>query len=287
MPCKSAGRQSWPGRQRGPNQASQAEASTPSQPHCWQPMYALAFRKFGARATVKLPLPQYSSSRSPPVLPAARRGKRRAAKRSQVYQSVQMHTGRVCMTAMAAAGGHRPRAERRQALPTCCAPSPAEHVLAHAAVWLAEGRLHLHLPHLLPVNSQHLLHLISIQAQLLAPAKQCSAAPVVDTQFIKASEAQSTSSAPVGSHRYAHTPRRPNINSKQPARLPAATPTAHPPAASNDVRFCRASGCLCQRFPQGLCLLQDARASKQQDRREAVQRGCERQQGGGGGQPWH
>lgn len=286
MPCKSAGRQSWPGRQRGPNQASQAEASMPSQLHCWQqPMHALAFRKFGARATVKLPLPQYSSSRSPPVLPAARKGKRRAAKRSQVSQSVQVAHRAGLHDSDGSSG--RAQARRRQALPTCCAPSPAEHVLAHAAVWLAEGRLHLHLPHLLPVNSQHLLHLISIQAQLLAPAKQCSAAPVVDTQFIKASEAQSTSSAPVGSHRYAHTPRRPNINSKQPARLPAATPTAHPPAASNDVRFCRASGCLCQRFPQGLCLLQDARASKQQDRREAVQRGCERQQGGGGGQPWH
>lgn len=117
MPCKSAGRQSWPGRQRGPNQASQAEASMPSQLHCWQqPMHALAFRKFGARATVKLPLPQYSSSRSPPVLPAARKGKRRAAKRSQVSQSVQV----AHRAGLHDSNGSSGRAQARRS--RCCPP---------------------------------------------------------------------------------------------------------------------------------------------------------------------
>ena len=81
---------------------------------------------------MKLPLPQYSSSRSPSVEPAATRkggqqAGQQASKQAVQFQQVQLPKGSTLYAR------------------TCYAARPAEHVLAHAAVGLAEAGLYLQL----------------------------------------------------------------------------------------------------------------------------------------------
>ena len=114
------------------------------------------FLKLGASATVKFPLPQYSSSRSPSVLPSAAPGAA-ACRQEQVsqrngeqhYRQWQQRHGMWqaakymetwCWQAASPPSGG---AELISLARTCRAARPAEHVLAHAAVGLAEVGLHL------------------------------------------------------------------------------------------------------------------------------------------------